>query len=224
MRWGMALIEGRAVTQDPVEGESWLRRAALAGDAEAAAMVGDLYARNGGGLPPNYAEAACLVPPRRRGRAQDAARALGFAVSDRSRAWRTTTRRRRDGCVSRPRQATKPRKSISPISCCREQAVPKTPAESRGWFREGAASGDLVAAFNFGMCLGERRRRRAGRPAGRAMAAPRRRRRRRTRNTSYGRMLVEWTWRAARSRGGALTGSRGPRRPAWLTLRSRLPK
>ena len=39
------------------EGESWLRRAALAGDPEAAAVVGDLYAK-GGKLPPNYAEAA----------------------------------------------------------------------------------------------------------------------------------------------------------------------
>ena len=56
-RWGLALMEGRGVAPNKVEGESWLRRAALAGDAEAAAMVGDLYAR-GGELPPNYAEAA----------------------------------------------------------------------------------------------------------------------------------------------------------------------
>ena len=42
LRWGLALIEGRDVEQNPVEGESWLRRAALAGDPEAAALVGDL--------------------------------------------------------------------------------------------------------------------------------------------------------------------------------------
>src|SRR5260370_5962547 len=57
LRWGFALIEGREVAQDRVEGESWRRRAALAGDPEAAALVGDLYGRNGG-LPPNYTEAA----------------------------------------------------------------------------------------------------------------------------------------------------------------------
>ena len=42
---------------NPTEGESWLRRAALAGDPEAAALIGDLYAA-GGALPPNFAEAA----------------------------------------------------------------------------------------------------------------------------------------------------------------------
>ena len=33
VRWGLALIEGRRVEQDLATGESWLRRAALAGDA-----------------------------------------------------------------------------------------------------------------------------------------------------------------------------------------------
>src|SRR6185503_13788724 len=56
-RWGLALMEGHTVAANPIEGESWLRRAALAGDPEAAAVVGDLYAR-GGKLPPNYAEAS----------------------------------------------------------------------------------------------------------------------------------------------------------------------
>jgi TPR repeat protein len=36
-RWGMALLEGVGVAANPTEGESWLRRAALAGDPEAAA-------------------------------------------------------------------------------------------------------------------------------------------------------------------------------------------
>jgi len=47
-----------------MEDESCLRRAALAGEAEAAALVGDFYARNGQ-LPANYAEAATWY--RRRG-------------------------------------------------------------------------------------------------------------------------------------------------------------
>src|ERR1035437_10375018 len=56
-RWGLMLMEGRGGDANPDAGESWLRRAALGGDPEAAALVGDLYAK-GGKLPPNYAEAA----------------------------------------------------------------------------------------------------------------------------------------------------------------------
>jgi TPR repeat protein len=52
VRWGLKLLEGRDVDPDRVEGESWLRRGALAGDPEAAVRVGDLYAQSGP-LPPN---------------------------------------------------------------------------------------------------------------------------------------------------------------------------
>ena len=57
-------------------GESWLRRAALAGDARAATLVAKLYVQSGP-LPPNYAEAATWY--RRAAEAGDraAARALG---------------------------------------------------------------------------------------------------------------------------------------------------
>jgi len=57
LKWRAALIDGKVVPQDIVLGESWLRRAALAGDGRAAEMVGNLYTK-GGTLPPNYAEAA----------------------------------------------------------------------------------------------------------------------------------------------------------------------
>ena len=57
LRWGIALMEGAGVAQDLVAGETWLRRAALAGDPEAAVLVGNLCLGNGE-LPPNYAEAA----------------------------------------------------------------------------------------------------------------------------------------------------------------------
>src|SRR6202030_466211 len=53
LHWGLALIEGSTVEQDRVAGESWLRRAALAGDPQAAALIGDLYVKNDQ-LPPNY--------------------------------------------------------------------------------------------------------------------------------------------------------------------------
>ncbi|MGE0750959.1 MAG: hypothetical protein AB7K64_10265 [Variibacter sp.] len=76
IKWGLALIEGRHVEQDLVAGESWLRRAALAGNPRAAALLGDFYG-HGGPLPPNYAEAASWY--RRAAEAGDksAARALG---------------------------------------------------------------------------------------------------------------------------------------------------
>jgi hypothetical protein len=44
LRWGLALLEGRAVEQDLVLGKSRVSRAALAGDPDATAVVGDLYA------------------------------------------------------------------------------------------------------------------------------------------------------------------------------------
>ncbi|MBN8956466.1 MAG: sel1 repeat family protein [Rhizobiales bacterium] len=76
IKWGVALIEGRHGEQDLVAGESWLRRAALAGNPRAAALLGDFYG-HGGPFPPNYAEAASWY--RRAAEAGDksAARALG---------------------------------------------------------------------------------------------------------------------------------------------------
>jgi TPR repeat protein len=54
----MALLEGRNVEQDLITGESRLpRRAAPAGDPEAATLMGDLCIRSGP-LPPNYTEVA----------------------------------------------------------------------------------------------------------------------------------------------------------------------
>ena len=55
-KYGMALMVGQNVAKDTTRGETFLRRAALSGDAEAAATLGDLYGR-GGEFPPNYAEA-----------------------------------------------------------------------------------------------------------------------------------------------------------------------
>lgn len=56
-RWGKALIEGSAgVRRDARMGRRWLHRAAQAGDAEAAALLGDFYYR--GETQPVDAEAA----------------------------------------------------------------------------------------------------------------------------------------------------------------------
>lgn len=56
-RWGMLLAEGLGCPRNPVDGESWVRRVALAGERDAAAWLGDRYARPQGALPPNLLEA-----------------------------------------------------------------------------------------------------------------------------------------------------------------------
>ena len=71
------MMQGLGVAANSSEGESWLRRAALAGDAEAAILVGNLYAR-GGKLPPNYAEAATWFRRAAEAGHKGAARALGL--------------------------------------------------------------------------------------------------------------------------------------------------
>ncbi len=73
-KYGAALMDGALCQQDLAEAETWLRRAAMAGEVEAAARVGDLNIRNGD-RPPNYAEAADLVSPRGGGRPRAVARA-----------------------------------------------------------------------------------------------------------------------------------------------------
>ena len=75
VRWGLKLMEGSDVAKDVAAGK-WLRRAAHGGDAEAAALVGDLYVRSGA-LPPNYAEAAMWYQRAAEMGHAAAARALG---------------------------------------------------------------------------------------------------------------------------------------------------
>ena len=62
-RLGLALLVGKLVAQDTEAGETWLRRAALAGNAEAAFVLGDRCVKS---AQPNFAEAASLVPARLR--------------------------------------------------------------------------------------------------------------------------------------------------------------
>jgi TPR repeat protein len=76
VRWGLALLAGRGVTPDEQSGETWLRHAGLAGDPQAAALVGDLYARQSG-LPPNFCEAALWFQRAAEAGHIGAARALG---------------------------------------------------------------------------------------------------------------------------------------------------
>ena len=76
VRYGLALLNGHGVKRDTLNGETWLRRAGLAGDVEAAALVGDLYAHQGE-LPPNFCEAALWFERAAQAGHAGAARALG---------------------------------------------------------------------------------------------------------------------------------------------------
>jgi hypothetical protein len=76
VRYGFALLHGRGIDADVFNAETWLRRAALAGDAQAAAVVGYMYARDGE-LPPNLAEAAVWLRRAAESGHVPAARTLG---------------------------------------------------------------------------------------------------------------------------------------------------
>jgi TPR repeat protein len=151
LRWGLALMEGRDVVQDLVLGESWLRRAALAGDPDAAALVGDLYVKNGR-LPPNYTEAAGWYRRAAEAGHIAATRAFGSlyltgagvaADPDEAARWLRVSG-----------EAGDPASQIDPANLVLDGAgSAEDSARVAHWFEQAAASGDLVAAFNLGLCL-----------------------------------------------------------------------
>lgn len=75
-RLGFALLAGRGVRQDAFQAETWMRKAALAGDAPAAAVVGFLYVRAG-----NPVEAASWLRRAAEHGHPAAARTLGYLLA-----------------------------------------------------------------------------------------------------------------------------------------------
>ena len=153
LRYGMALLAGRGVPADPFEGESWLRRAGLGGDALAAAMVGDLYACPGP-LPPNYAEAASWFR-----RAAEAGHAGGARALGRMLLCGT-------GVPVDPEEAAhwlriaiaqgdaEARADLAGLALTRQ--VPEADRQATfAWFQQRAEAGDSAAICNLGMCLAE---------------------------------------------------------------------
>ena len=153
-RWGVALLEGRGgIKANPIDGESWLRRAALAGDPEAAAVVGDLYAK-GGKLPPNFAEAAIWFRRAAEANHKGAARALGMlhlTGAGVGRDQEEASKWFRVAAMAGDRNAQVDFANLLLKGVGGEEDSLRT----REWFENAAASGDLVAAFNFGVCLAE---------------------------------------------------------------------
>jgi len=151
VRWGTALLEGRGVAQDRVTGEVWLRRA-LAGDPDAASLLGDLFARRG--PQPNYVEAAEWYRRAAEVGHQPAARALaslyltGAGVAqdrDEAAKWLRVTA-----------DAGDPASQVDLANLVLQGGGDREdPQMVAGWFLEAARTGDLVAAFNVGVCLVE---------------------------------------------------------------------
>ncbi len=152
VRLGTALLQGDNIVRDPVEGESWLRRAALSGDAEAAALVGELYASEGD-LPPNYAEAVSWYTRAAESGHLAAIRALaalhlkgGVGLSrDPDEAGRWLRRAAEQG--DQVAQADLANLVFGGAGRPEDQVRTYT------WFEAAARAGDLVAAFNLAICL-----------------------------------------------------------------------
>ncbi|RWL92924.1 MAG: sel1 repeat family protein [Mesorhizobium sp.] len=150
-RLGLALIEGSLVDRDPVAGEAWLRRAALAGNVDAAHRLGELYASR---PRRDFAEAAIWYRRAADGGHQPASRALaslylsgnGVALDAEE-----GTRLLRSAAASGDRQA-----QVDLANLVLEGAgEPDDAVGVAGWFGATASSGDLVAAFNLGLCFAE---------------------------------------------------------------------
>ena len=134
-------------------GESWLRRAALAGDPEAAALVGDLYAR-GGDLPPNHAEAAMWFRRAADAGHKTAARTLGVLHLTGAGVPRDPVEAARWFRVSAEAGDVQSRYDLAGL-VLKGQAEPEDFERTREWFEQAASAGDLVAAYNYGVCLAE---------------------------------------------------------------------
>lgn len=153
LRYGIALMTGRGVARDTLNGESWLRRAGLAGEPVAAAMVGDLYAC-AGTLPANNVEAMMWFRRAAEAGHAGAARALGHlylgghgvcADTEEAALWLRSAIAHGDAMA---------RADLARLALARQ--VPEADQQTTfAWFVEQAGSGEPAAAFNLGICLAE---------------------------------------------------------------------
>ncbi|MGX9148319.1 tetratricopeptide repeat protein [Mesorhizobium sp. 128a] len=148
-RLGLALIDGSLVDPDPVAGEAWMRRAALAGNVEAAHFLGD---RNAKSRPPDFAEAATWYRRAAEAGHQAAARALASLYLTGNgvvRDEKEGTRWLRTAAASGNQEAQVDLANL----VLRGAGEPADTASVARWFEAAALSGDLTAAFNLGLCF-----------------------------------------------------------------------
>ena len=154
-RWGLALMEGRGVERDASEGESWLRRAALAGRSGGRG-AGRRSLCQGRRAAAQLCRGGDLVPPRRRSRASrrgpraGPAHLTGAGVArdpnEAARWFRCSGRDGRPGLADRSRQsgAAGPRRAGGPRqharvvrAGCRRAAISSPRSISASASREG---------------------------------------------------------------------------------------
>jgi uncharacterized protein len=155
-KYGYMLFNGIGVPANRVEGESWLRRAGLGGDPEAAAFVADIYATTGSALPPNFAEAAIWFRMAAEAGHKTSARALGTLYAtgtgvphdpDEAAIWF------RRSAESGDTQAQSDLASLLLSGKTNPKITEPPPVHE--WFEKAAEAGDLIAAFNFAVCLAQ---------------------------------------------------------------------
>lgn len=153
-RYGLFLLEGVGVEQHYGRAETWLRRAALNGDAESAALLGDLYAK-GGELPPNLMEAATWYRLAAEQKHGGAARALGLLYLTGNGVHRdpdVATHWFRVASESGDHHADA---DFGNLILTGAAATDDQKQALKERFERAAEKGDLVGAFNLGVCFAE---------------------------------------------------------------------
>jgi uncharacterized protein len=149
-RWGKALIHGIGVDANPSDGETWLRRAALAGDPEAAAALGDLHA-TGGNLANNVEAASWLRRAAEAGH-KGAARSLGLLYFAGAGVPRDPERGMQWFRISAAAGDGRARAELGNLALIGMGEEDDRVRSYKG-FERAAALGDPVAAYNCAVCL-----------------------------------------------------------------------
>ncbi len=151
-RYGLALLKGWGCEANPVEGERWLRRAALAGDGEAAALVGDLQAHPTDGSAPNETDALGWYQLAADAGHVRSMRVLGLA----HRAGRGTPPSEAEAAVWLERAAAHGDAEAAADLARLGSATGNDTDQAReaaDRLLELAEAGDLLSAFNYAVCL-----------------------------------------------------------------------
>jgi TPR repeat protein len=153
VRYGFALLLGRGIARNVFDAETWLRRAALSGDAQAAAVVGYLYARDGD-LPPNHAEAAVWLRRAAEAGHAGAARTLGRMLLVGTGVPRDLHEAAQWLRIAGDGGDEIARADLRHLALTRKVGEDDQRAVV-GWLREGAAAGEAAAQYDLGLCLAQ---------------------------------------------------------------------
>ncbi|QDH15224.1 hypothetical protein E3E11_04440 [Oecophyllibacter saccharovorans] len=153
-RYGMMLLRGVGIKSNPVMAESWLRQAAYGGESDAAALLGDLYIR---GEPPFNKPATALKWYRHAAEQGHvpAARALAFLYLS-----GTGTKPDQRQAAHWLRHAAEAGDShadaeLGTLLLLDEARTVQEGDQLQERLRQRARKGDMVSAYNLGVCLAQ---------------------------------------------------------------------